>query len=385
MVLDLDRNEFRNFSLIITASFLFFCNFSSFFLLPLFIQSLGGTEKSIGFIMGSFGITSIGTIPIVSYLLDKYGRRNFLVLGSLVMSLSSFGFLFIRELSPFLYVFRLFQGVGFAFFFTSSATAAVDVIPESRRGQGLGIFGAFLILTYAIGPSIGEFVINKFGFDPFFIITSSFSLASTFVVFLIKDVPFKRSEDTNALRFFYLAFSKRYIVLLLTNIIAASGFGSVLYFIAVYLNSKGLNVSYFFVTYTITVAALRILGGRISDVFGRKGVASPSLFLFSLAVASVALINSVYTIVLVSVLFSVGYGMLYPTLSALVIDKSWADERGKAMGAYNASFSMGVNFPTFAFGIIAKNWGFVDMYLISAFVVFVGFLIFTFFEAKRYS
>lgn len=385
MVLDLDRNQFRNFSLIVASSFLFFCNFSSFFLLPLFIQSLGGTEKSIGFIMGSFGITSIGAIPLVSYLLDKYGRRNFLVLGSLVMSFSSFGFFFVRELSPFLYVFRLLQGIGFAFFFTSAATATVDVIPESRRGQGLGIFGAFLILTYAVGPSIGEFVIHKFGFSPFFIITSSFSLIATFVIFPTRDVKFERSTDASALRFFYLAFSKRYLVLLLTNIIAASGFGSVLYFIAVYLNSKGLNVSYFFVTYTITVAALRILGGRISDVFGRKGVASPSLFLFSLAIASVAFINSVYMIVLVSVLFSVGYGMLYPTLSALVIDKSWPDERGKAMGAYNASFSMGVNFPTFAFGIIAKNWGFFDMYLISAFIVFAGFLIFTFFEAKQYS
>jgi MFS family permease len=385
MILDLDRNQFKNFSLIITSSFLFFCNFSSFFLLPLFIKSLGGNEKNIGFIMGSFGITSIVSIPLVSYLLDKYGRRRFLLLGSLIMSLSSYGFIFIGDLSPLLYVFRLFQGIGFAFFFTSAATAAVDVIPESRRGQGLGIFGAFLILTYAIGPTIGEFVINKFGFSLFFIITSSFSLVATFFVFLTRDVEFKKSTDPNALRFFYLAFSKRYKQLLLTNIIVASGFGSVLYFISVYLKSKGLDVFYFFVTYTITVAALRILGGRISDVFGRKGVASPSLFLFSLAIASVTLINSVYMIVLVSVLFSIGYGMLYPTLSALVVDKSWPDERGKAMGAYNASFSIGVNFPTFAFGIIAKNWGFVDMYLISALIVFMGFVIFTFFEAKRYS
>ena len=385
MILDLDRNQFKNFSLIITSSFLFFCNFSSFFLLPLFIKSLGGNERNIGFVMGSFGITSIGSIPIVSYLLDKYGRRKFLMLGSLIMGFSSFGFLFIRDLSPFLYVFRLFQGIGFAFFFTSAATAAVDVIPESRRGQGLGIFGAFLILTYAVGPSIGEFIINKSGFGLFFIITSSCSLAATFFVLLTRDVTFEKSTDTSALRFFYLAFSRRYFVLLLTNIIAASGFGSVLYFISVYLKSKGLNVSYFFVTYTITVAALRILGGRISDVFGRKGVASPSLFLFSLAIASVALINSVYMIVLVSILFSMGYGMLYPTLSALVIDKSWPGERGKAMGAYNASFSMGVNFPTFALGIIAENWGFVHMYLISAFIVFMGFLIFTFFEAKRSS
>jgi MFS family permease len=385
MILDLNHSQFKNFSLVIIASFLFFCNFSSFFLLPLFIKSLEGNEKNIGFVMGAFGITSIGSIPVVSYLLDKYGRRKFLVLGSLVMSFSSFGFLFIKELSPLLYVFRLFQGVGFALFFTSAATAAVDVIPESRRGQGLGIFGAFLILTYAIGPSIGEFIINKSGFSLFFIITSSCSLAATFFVLFTRDVAFEKSTDTSALRFFYLAFSKRYFVLLLTNIIAASGFGSVLYFISVYLTSKGLNISYFFVTYTITVAALRILAGRISDVFGRKGVASPSLFLLSLAIASLTLANSVFMVVLFSVLFSIGYGMLYPTLSALVIDKSWPDERGKAMGAYNASFSMGVNFPTFAFGIIAKNWGFVDMYLISAFIVFVGFLIFTLFEAKRYS
>jgi len=385
MILDLDRNQFKNFSLIITSSFLFFCNFSSFFLLPLFIKSLGGNEKNIGFIMGSFGVTSIGAIPLVSYLLDKYGRRRFLVLGSLIMSFSSFGFIFVNDLSPLLYVFRLFQGIGFAFFFTSAATAAVDVIPETRRGQGLGIFGAFLILTYAIGPTIGEFVINKFGFNLFFIVTSLFSLFATFFVFLTRDVEFIRSTDTSRLRFFYLAFSKRYFVLLLTNIIAASGFGSVLYFISVYLKSKGFDVFYFFVTYTITVAALRILGGRISDVFGRKGVASPSLFLFSLAIASVTLMNSVFMIVLVSVLFSIGYGMLYPTLSALVVDKSWPDERGKAMGAYNASFSIGVNFPTFAFGIIAKNFGFVDMYLISALIVFIGFIIFTFFEAKHYS
>ena len=117
MILDLDRNQLRNFSLIIASSFLFFCNFSSFFLLPLFIKSLGGNERNIGFVMGSFGITSIGSIPLVSYLLDKYGRRKFLMLGSLVMSFSSFGFLFIKDLSPLLYVFRLFQGIGFAFFF----------------------------------------------------------------------------------------------------------------------------------------------------------------------------------------------------------------------------------------------------------------------------
>jgi MFS family permease len=72
--------------------------------------------------------------------------------------------------------------------------------------------------------------------------------------------------------------------------------------------------------------------------------------------------------------------MLYPTLSALVIDRASPDERGKAMGAFNACFGIGTNFLAFGFGIIARDLGFGGMYSISAALVFIGFLVFTLFE-----
>jgi MFS family permease len=95
------------------------------------------------------------------------------------------------------------------------------------------------------------------------------------------------------------------------------------------------------------------------------------------------LINSVYKLVLISFLFSISYGMLYPTLSALVIDKADPDERGKAMGAFNACFSIGTNFLAFVFGVVARDLGFDRMYLIAAAFVFIGFLLFTLFETGR--
>ena len=383
MLSGLDKTQSKNFSLITIANFFLFCNFSSFFLLPLFIKKLGGNEANIGFIMGSFGVTSLGSIPLVAFLIDKYGRRWFMLIGAIVMFSSSLSYLFVRELSLIFYILRMLQGIGFAFFFTSAGTAVADFIPEMKRGQGLGIFGAFTIASYALGPTIGEGVIEKLGFSFFFIYTSSFSLIAILLVYPTKDAPFKRSVDPYGLDFFRLAFSRRYSVPLLSNLILAGGFGSVLNFISVYVRPKGLDVFYFFLIYAVTITSIRIIGGRVSDVFGRKRVASPSLFVFSLSIAAMIFINSVYKLVLISFLFSLSYGMLYPTLSALMMDKANPDERGKAMGAFNACFGIGTNFLAFVFGVIARDLGFTSMYLISAAFVFLGFLLFTLFEPQR--
>lgn len=374
--------QLKNFALVTTSNFFFFCNYSAFFLLPLYINSLGGNKETVGFVMGTFGITSFGSIPLVSFLIDKYGRRRFTLFGSLLMCLSSLGYIFISELDPFIYVLRLVQGVGFAFFFTSATTSAADIIPTEMRGQGLGIFGAFTIASYALGPTIGEAVIFKLGFYYFFVICSLFSLVAFILVLFSRDTGFTPADDPYGLKLFRLAISKRYAVLLLTNLILASGFGSVLNFISVFLRSKKLEIFYFFLIYTVTVTFIRLLGGRLSDMFSRKGIASPSLLLFSISIAAVTFIDSLYMVVIVSLLFSIGYGMLYPTLSALVVDKSGIDARGKAIGAFNACFSIGINYPTFVFGVIAERFGFEVMYIISAMVVFIGFMIFSLFESK---
>jgi MFS family permease len=333
--------------------------------------------------MGSFGITSIGSIPLVAFLIDRHGRRRFMLFGAVVMCLSSLGYLIVRELSPILYILRVLQGMGFALFFTSAGTAVVDFIPEMKRGQGLGIFGALTIASYSLGPTIGEIIIQRLGFAFFFIYASSFSLIAIVLVYLTRDAPLKRSLDRYGLDFFRLVFSKRFAVPLLSNLILAGGFGSVLNFISVYVKPKGLDVLYFFLVYTVTITSIRIIGGGVSDVFGRKRVAAPLLFVFSFSIAAMVLIDSVYMLLLISFLFSISYGMLYPTLSALIMDKAKPDQRGKAMGAFNACFGIGTNFLAFPFGIIARELGFKDMYLISAAFVFMGFVIFGIFEDKE--
>ncbi len=372
--------QFKNFTLATAANFFFFCNFSSFFLLPIYIKDLGGNEANIGFIMGSFGITSLGAIPFVAYLVDKYGRRRFMLFGYALMFVATLSYLFISQLSPVFYLLRFVQGVSFAFSFTAASTFVTDYIPSEKRAEGLGIFSAFTIASYAIGPSLGELAIELFGFYSFFIYASFFSLIAFVLTIFTRDGNFIRSSDPYGLGFFRLIASKRYSLILVSNLILAGGLGAILNFVATFLRSKGLAAFYFFLTYTIAVTAVRIFGGRISDKLGRKVIASPCLLAVSISLAAMYFVESPLSAVLISLFFSIGYGFLYPTLSALVIDKAGSDERGKAMGAFNASYSLGINFLAFPLGLIARDFGYEIMYFVTGCMVFLGFILFTFFE-----
>ncbi len=381
MLRGLDPSQSRNFSLVTVANFFFFCNFSSFFLYPLYITHLGGTKSTIGFVMGSFGITSLGALPFVSVLIDRFGRRPFMTAGALTMLAASLSNLFIRDLTPAIFLPRIMQGLGFAMFFTSAATAAADFVPADRRGEGLGIFGASTIASYAVGPPVGEYVINHFGFAAFFVVSSSFSLVAFSLVALSSEPDVERESGTVGIDFFRLALSRRFAPLLATNLALAGGVGTYLNFIAPYLRWRGLEASWFFLIYSIAVTAVRILGGRLSDLFDKRRLVTPSLLVFSVCLGSIALITSLPVLVVVALGFSLSYGLLYPLLASLAMEKAGPHERGRAMGAMNACFSFGINFMSFGFGAVAEAVGFPLMYLAAAVVAFAGFVVFARWEA----
>lgn len=370
--------KYRDFSLVTLGNFFFFCNFSSFFLLPLFITDIGGDEARIGYVMGTFGITSIGAIPFVAFLIDHYGRRRFMLAGSSLMFLVSLLYIFISDIDVKIFLLRLMQGIAFAFFFTSAATAVSDYVPSETRAYGLGIFGAFTIASYSVGPTVGEFMIERFGYSVFFLYTSVFSLLAFILCFLSREGKFKVSEKSIFSGFFDVVFSPRFRVLLLTNLIIAVGLGSMLNFFSVFLEENGIHVWSFFLTYSVTVILIRVLGGKLPDIVERRKIALPSMLIMVLSLLMIFSINSTLSAVLVSFVFSLGYGILYPTISAMIIDRALDDERGTAMGAFNMSFSVGINFFAFALGLIARDYGFSNMYSVTGIFMFAGCIIFTY-------
>ncbi|MBI3988386.1 MAG: MFS transporter [candidate division NC10 bacterium] len=90
----------RDFLVASFANFLFFSNINAFNLLPLYIKDLGGTEAQIGGIMGMYQLAAIFMQPLAGVVIDRLGRRWFMVIGAASALVASSGFGFSNILVP---------------------------------------------------------------------------------------------------------------------------------------------------------------------------------------------------------------------------------------------------------------------------------------------
>src|SRR5512145_1249408 len=110
----------RAFFIVSAANFLSFLNLAFFFLLPLWVQAEGGGPELAGRVGAVQGFAGLLALPFIGYLLDRFGRRRFLITGVGLGTLCSVAFLFIDEIGPALYVVRAIQGIAFTSAFTGA-------------------------------------------------------------------------------------------------------------------------------------------------------------------------------------------------------------------------------------------------------------------------
>lgn len=68
-----------------------------------------------------------------------------------------------------LVVFRVIHGVSWGVSTTAVLTTVTDLIPEKRRGEGLGWSGMAMTISMAIGPMIGVWFVEGFSFTFLFV------------------------------------------------------------------------------------------------------------------------------------------------------------------------------------------------------------------------
>src|SRR5438094_2503130 len=157
------------FARVTAANFCFFLTFASFFLLPLHVRALGGTERTIGLVMGTSGLAGLVGVLAVGALLDRFGRRIFLLGGIATMSAASGAFLLVGRIGPAIFVLRAVQGLAFAAGFNAASTLAAEFAPEGRRAGALGLFGVSTLSTAAVAPPLGEQLRRRGGCPALFV------------------------------------------------------------------------------------------------------------------------------------------------------------------------------------------------------------------------
>jgi len=136
-----------------------------------FSPRLGPSLLMSSFLLAGSVLLLAFTQPLFGRLSDKYGRNRLMTLG--MVSLLGFivsAITVIREPARFLFVvpFLAVFGLG-SFAFAPAALAWLgDLAPSEGRGTTMGVYSFVISLGTIIGPLLGGYLLDRFGFSSLF-------------------------------------------------------------------------------------------------------------------------------------------------------------------------------------------------------------------------
>ncbi len=346
----------RPFILAASSNFLFFTNLNAHTLLPLYIQQLGGREGQIGTVMAMYSIAAILCQLAIGPLVDRFGRKPFLLLGATLVTGVSTTFLFSTTLGWHLYLLRFLQGVAFACFTTSNLTLLADLAPASRRAEAVGVFGVSGLATIALAPAAGEALLRAYGFRMLFAAALGLAIVALAVCAATK-VP--KPAAVLPVHRLGAGFWRGFAPVLLAGFQFGLANSVVFIFLPPYARFAGLPwVSPFYVVYTAMAVAVRFLGGGVADRLERRQVILPSLVGLSLGVGLFSALHSTWLLVLIAFINGTAHGFLYPAVSALAFDRAPAGARGRVLAIFNMTLLAGATTGAMGFGWLAEALGY---------------------------
>ena len=149
----------KNYCKVMAANFsLFFAFYVLTPLLPLYLsEHFGATKDVIGLVLSGYTVTALVMRPFSGFMVDSFPRKTVLMVSFVAFSIFFAGYLAASSLLLFTIV-RTLHGAPFGALTVANSTVAIDVLPSSRRTEGIGYYGLSNNLAMAIAPTIGIFV-----------------------------------------------------------------------------------------------------------------------------------------------------------------------------------------------------------------------------------
>jgi predicted MFS family arabinose efflux permease len=343
-------------------------SFGLFLLFPLFVRALGGDELTIGLTLGTGLAASVAVRPWIGTLLDRIGRRRVLLWSGAVNTLSYPLFLLLRDPGVGLYALATLHLVVGGALFASYFTYAADLVPRTRRVEGIAIFGVAGMAPNGLGPALGEAVIARAGYPGLFLAATAFaalSLALTALVPAVRGGAAAVGPGPHDLARVVRAGGLSRV--LVATMVFGVGVNAAFYFVAPYTRDLGLaRAAPFFAAYATTTILVRVLGRRLLGRPSAHGVAVPAFAVFAAGLAALALLPAPGILVLAGVACGAGHGTLFPVLNALVVTRAPARVQGTIVSLYTAALDLGAVVGTPLCGAVARAAGYPAMFALTA-------------------
>ena len=331
-------------------------------LLPLYLsETFGASNDTIGMALAGYTLMALVIRPFSGYVVDNYPRKIVLMLCNFFFFLLFFGYIIAGSLTLFT-IFRTLHGAPFGATTVAASTVAIDVLPSSRRTEGIGYYGLSNNLATALGPVLAIYMLQVFrgDFHALFWLSTAFSLAGLLLDATIK-LPareFRPEKKVISLDRFFLLNGWREAVSILCY---AFSYGVVSTYVAIY-GKEELGITggtgIFFTLFAVGLIVSRLTGAR---ALRQNRVA------YNAAVGSVvsmcgyllfAAVHNPAGYFASAFIIGLGNGHMYPAFQNMFINLAENSQRGTANSSILTSWDAGLGLGVLFGGVLSEHYGY---------------------------
>lgn len=351
-----------NYIKVMTTNFLLYFAFYLLTpLLPLYLsETFGATKDTIGIVLSGYTVAALIVRPFCGYVVDSFSRKKVLMLCLSGFAVFFAGYIAAGTILMFA-ICRTLHGGPFGAVTVANSTCAIDVLPSSRRNEGIGLYGLSNNFAMAIAPSIGIYLHNMVdSYMILFWIAFVVAISAVLITWTIR-LPEKdiiRNKEKLSLDRFFLTRAW-----LLAINIAMFGFcwGVLSNYLAIYskevLSITGGTGTYF---------ALLSMGLFSSRLQGRKALSQGKLTQNAAEGMLISLVGFTLFVAiphpvayyLSAILIGLGNGHLYPAFLNMFVHVARHDQRGTANSSILTGWDLGFGIGCLLGGIVAEHFGY---------------------------
>lgn len=358
------------------ANFMHTLAFFFFLHLPGFLRQHTTDDFVIGLAMAAMAAAAIASRPIVGRIIDARGRRTVALVGSALNVAFSAAYLLVDDVGPLLMLVRVGHGAAEGMLFSVLFTIAADVVPAERRAEGMALFGVSGMIPLSLAGLLGDQILSVAGYRELFLASVAAAVLGALAALTLPDSR-PDTPDGPKRSFLAAAAAEPLRPIWLVGFSFAFALASYFTFLKTYVDDTGVGtVGGFFTAYTTAAVLLRLALGWLPDRIGPKRVLVPSVWCAAAGIAVLAYGASDTASIVAGVLCGIGHGYAFPIASAMVVMRTPAHERGRALAAFTALFDLGLFVGAPALGWVLEQFTYTAMFSTAAVVAVIGSLLY---------
>lgn len=353
------------------------------------VEQFHASTSSAGLVTGIFIIGALIGRLFTGKIIDTVGRKKILFIG-LILFIITTSFYFGANNLGLLLINRLIHGVALGISSTATGTIVAQVIPETRRGEGIGYYSMSATLATAIGPFVGLYLSQHANFQVIFFFCLGLGLFSFLTAFLLK-VPaiILSNEQTDEMKGFKLSnfIEMKALPIAIVTLLAGFCYSSVMSFITFYAMEIHLvdTASFFFLVYAIAILVSRPFTGRLFDLKGANMIMYPALFLFAIGMMLLSTASQGLILLLSGIIIGFGFGNFQSSAQAVAIKVTPPHRMGLATSTFFIFIDFGYGIGPYILGFLIPLAGYRMMYLAIGITVLITMILYHFLHGKKES